>query len=294
MSPQPPFPTFSTLRHYATTRLPPPRPTPSSPRPKTTPSSILLNPAPTSSKLTFAHTTRLNPRDSSPDRIYTPRKAFLYQLYTHLLRRSAFVLLFTHDNLSVLDTNRLRAAIQRVPLPALPSPIPKTRGRRKQESPARAETAQLTVTRTGVFAALARSMHASTSLAPFLEGQTAILTCPTLSPTYLGMLLRSINRSVAASKRPEIRDKVVKQPYFRLVAGVLEGNRLVGVDELARVGKLPEMDAARAQVVGLLEGAGREVVGVLGQAGGGGLMRTLHGLEETLSGQSPAGEAETS
>jgi len=72
----------------------------------------------------------------------------------------------------------------------------------------------------------------------------------------------------------------VKQPYLKLVAGVLEGNRLVGAEELGRVSKLPELDTLRVQVVGLLEGTGRSLVGLLGQAGGGGLVRTLQGLEK--------------
>jgi len=74
----------------------------------------------------------------------------------------------------------------------------------------------------------------------------------------------------------------VKQPYLKLVAGVLEGNRLVGAEELGRVSKLPELDTLRVQVVGLLEGTGRSLVGLLGQAGGGGLVRTLQGLEKDL------------
>lgn len=69
---------------------------------------------------------------------------------------------------------------------------------------------------------------------------------------------------------------------MKLVAGILEGGRLVGVKEIERVGKLPEMDVLRAQVVGLLEGQGRGLLGVLGQAGGGGLVRTLQGLEAGL------------
>lgn len=52
--------------------------------------------------------------------------------------------------------------------------------------------------------------------------------------------------------------------------------------EVEQVGKLPELEVLRAQVVGLLEGQARGLLGVLGQAGGGGLLRTLQGLEEGL------------
>ena len=44
------------------------------------------------------------------------------------------------------------------------------------------------------------------------------------------------------------------------------------------------MEVLRSQLVGLLEMSGRGLVGVLGQAGGGGLVRTLQGLEKNLGG----------
>ena len=46
--------------------------------------------------------------------------------------------------------------------------------------------------------------------------------------------------------------------------------------------KLSELDGLRSELVGLLEMRGRELVGVLGQAAGGGLVRTLQGLENDL------------
>lgn len=48
------------------------------------------------------------------------------------------------------------------------------------------------------------------------------------------------------------------------------------------VSKLSELDGLRSELVGILELRGRELVGVLGQAGGGGLVRTLQGLENGL------------
>jgi large subunit ribosomal protein L10 len=69
---------------------------------------------------------------------------------------------------------------------------------------------------------------------------------------------------------------------MKLVAGILEGGRLVGGKEIERVKDLPELDILRAQVVGMLEGQGRSLVGLLSQAGGGGLVRTLQGLEKGM------------
>lgn len=54
------------------------------------------------------------------------------------------------------------------------------------------------------------------------------------------------------------------------------------IKQIEAVGKLSDMDGLRSELVGLLEMRGRELVGVLGQAGGGGLVRTLQGLENDL------------
>ena len=59
--------------------------------------------------------------------------------------------------------------------------------------------------------------------------------------------------------------------------------------DVDKLGKLPDLDGLRSQLVGLLEMRGRELVGVLGQAGGGSLVRTLQGRENDLKGN---GEAE--
>lgn len=75
---------------------------------------------------------------------------------------------------------------------------------------------------------------------------------------------------------------MIKQPELKLVFGYLEGGKLLDVAQVEGVGKLPELDGLRSQLVGLLEMRGRELVGVLGQAGGGGLVRTLQGLENGL------------
>ena len=55
------------------------------------------------------------------------------------------------------------------------------------------------------------------------------------------------------------------------------------VEEIRAVGKLPELDLLRGQVVGLLEGSARSLIGTLEGAAGGGLVRTLQGLEKGLA-----------
>lgn len=84
----------------------------------------------------------------------------------------------------------------------------------------------------------------------------------------------------------------IKQPELNLMLGALEGGKLVDVQQVGEIGKLPELDTLRAQLVGLLEMNGRSLVGVLGQAGGGGLVRTLQGLEKNLQGDGEGAEAQ--
>jgi large subunit ribosomal protein L10 len=93
----------------------------------------------------------------------------------------------------------------------------------------------------------------------------------------------TIQKVIKSSQKDERPDQSApKQPQMKLVAGVLEGRRLVGVQELEQVKELPELHTLRAQLVGMLEGQGRSLVGLLGQAAGGGLVRTLQGLEKDL------------
>lgn len=228
------------------------------------------------------------PPPASAARVYTPRKTFLYNYYDHLLHRSQLVLLFSHANLSVstlLKIRRAIAAIKPSPAPFSPSPLTGVTGEggAAQPFPAPEEKAQLTILRTGILSALTRSQPEDSSLRPYLSGPTALITCPSLSPAYLSKLLSAINRSVSSSQKDvPANGPAPKQPEMKLVAGILEGGRLVGGKEIERVKELPELDILRAQVVGMLEGQGRSLVGLLSQAGGGGLVRTLQGLEKGM------------
>jgi large subunit ribosomal protein L10 len=218
--------------------------------------------------------------EAAPARIFTDRKAFLYSYYTHLLRRSEVVLLFQHANLSVSESNALRSAIAAIPVPAPASP--------EAEAEAKAEAARLTIARTGLLAPVVRAVQPEgAKLSAHLEGQTALITCPSLSPKYVSSILAAIDRVMKKAKKDEDpKSKTpVKQPAFTLTAGVLEGNRLLTPEAVREVAKLPELDVLRAQLVGLLETPGRQLVGVLTQAGGGALVRTLQGLEQGLKDQ---------
>lgn len=109
----------------------------------------------------------------------------------------------------------------------------------------------------------------------------------------MSQILKAIERSIKKSQREGSKGQEVKQPELKLLFGYLEGGRLVDIAQVEQVGKLPDLDGLRSQLVGLLEMRGRELVGVLGQAGGGGLVRTLQGLENGLK-EKKAGGAEGS
>lgn len=213
--------------------------------------------------------------EANAPRIYTERKAFLYDYYTHLMKRSQLVLLFKHENLSVSDSGAIRSAIAKIPVPK-PASVP-------QEM--QLEKATMTVTRTGVLAPVLRSARPVTSaFADALEGPTAMISCPSLSPKYVKAMLATIERVLKAAQKdddPRVKGGV-KQPGFSLLAGIIEGSTLLDPKQVEEAAKLPELDQLRSQLIGLLETPQRQLLGVVQQAGGGSLVRTLQGLEDSL------------
>lgn len=199
---------------------------------------------------------------AAPERIYTARKSYLHDYYAHLLSASQMVLLFRHGNLTVSQSGAVRRAIAKVPLP-----------------PSASEQAVLTITRTGLLTPVARKTGAA-DLVEGLQGQTALLTCPTLSPKYIKTMLAAVEKAIKSVRNDEVKDES-KQPLLTLLAGVVEG-KVLQPEAVREIANLPEIEQLRGQLVGLLELPQRQMVGVLGQAGGGGLVRTLQGLEQTL------------
>lgn len=253
------------------------------------------------------------------DRVYPARKAFLHAYYSHLLSTSELVLLFSHANLTVAELNKVRRALAKLPPP--PSGAGVGEGKQEGEGEGEKATLTITRTGllSALFPRIpasdatpspssssssssspsasattlpphsrAHHLHPSLpSLQPYLTGPTALLTSPSLSPPYLAKVLQTITRTLKSLKRefpPTIPADVqaAKQPRLTLVAGIMEKNRLLDIKGVEDVGKLPSLDQLRGQLVGLLEMPQRQLVGVLTQAGGGGLVRTLQGLEEGL------------
>lgn len=76
-----------------------------------------------------------------------------------------------------------------------------------------------------------------------------------------------------------------------LLGGVFERDTVVSAQEVADIAKLPELSTLHAQLVGLLESSGSQLVGTLQSAAGGSLIRTLKGLENNLKGPEQTDEA---
>lgn len=98
----------------------------------------------------------------------------------------------------------------------------------------------------------------------------------------MSQILTAIQRTIKKNQREGSKDQVIKQPELKLLFGYMEGTKFVEAGQVEQIGKLRDLDGQRSELVGLLELRGRELVGVLGQAGGGGLVRTLQGLENGL------------
>ncbi|KIR28800.1 hypothetical protein I307_03033 [Cryptococcus deuterogattii 99/473] len=221
-----------------------------------------------------AVSTNSSSRQPSAPRVYAARKTFLWNLYNQVLTKSPLILIFDHANISAAEWSKLRRVIGSIKKPVVP--YDPSLPREEQMERAEIEQAQLMVVRSGVLTAASKTC--SSPITPHLSGQRAVLTCSTLSPTYLNKILTALSRTVKSIKR----ENSTIQPTLNLVAGLVEGGKVMDEKELEKLGKVPELDTLRAQLVGLLEGQGRSLVGVLNQAAGGSLVRTLQGLENDL------------
>ncbi|WWC89773.1 uncharacterized protein L201_004699 [Kwoniella dendrophila CBS 6074] len=226
------------------------------------------------------------PPPKDPNRIYTARKTFLWNYYTHLISKSDLILVFDHSNLTSSEWSKIRRSISSIPLPSKSfdpnSVLEEEEGKPKIEL---IEPASLNVVRTGVLSSLLSSSK-NNLLVESLNGQRALLTCSNLSPTYLNKILNSINKSIKSLKRENTKDE--KQPSLKLISALLEGKKLLNneKDILEFSKKTPELDVLRSQLIGLLESSSRQTIGILSQAAGGQLVRTLQGLEQNLKGDS--------
>jgi ribosomal protein L10 len=212
-------------------------------------------------------------------RVFTPRKTFLYDQYSRILKENKVVLLLQHNSLSVKEAARIRREIEQVELPTA-APL--------------SSKAKLTVARTGLLKPLLRRTASLKVLEPILSGPIALLTFTDLSPSYLGRVLSVIDKALGAGKaQPKPvgskgHEKAAKNVNTRLfpLAGIVEDSansiRVVDVAQLRDISLLPSLDELRGQLVARLSHTPSQLVSTLNQAKGVSLLQTLDARRRDL------------
>jgi len=241
----------------------------------------------------MAYPVRKNQLPDAP-RIYTPTKTHLHAQYLQMMGDNELVLLLSPTNFSAAHLMKLRREL------AATAITPKNAVDKTPRS-----TPSLTMVRVQLLSAAMR-MHPTLKLtrngmAKLVDGPLAVLTLPELHTQQLGQILRILDRTGkapakgAASAKPREEEldspppggggtrlpKAVAIPRLHLLGGVVEG-RLFQVEGVRDVSQLPSLDILRAQIVGLISSPAAQLAGLLGQAGGGRLLRTLEGLKQGL------------
>ncbi|KAG6813235.1 hypothetical protein H0H92_012872 [Tricholoma furcatifolium] len=238
-------------------------------------------------------------------RVFKDKKAFQYNWYRKILDTSKDgpLLILHHHQFSANRLVQLRrdviAAAKRGAAPSLASAaIP--------ASPIVEPT--LTVIRTSIFGAALRdfpgiNIEDASRMIGETTGNFAVLSLPTFEPPQLNIILRALERTVPARppKTPEEikreqdeknadpatpgrrmkRQRQILAPELKLVGALVEGRVFLPAG-LKDISTLPTLDTLRAQIVGLLSAPGMQLAGVLSQASGGQLARTLEGLKKGL------------
>jgi ribosomal protein L10 len=245
-------------------------------------------------------------------RVFKDKKAFQYNWYTKILSAStAAPLIFLHHNdFTVQRLIKLRKDIMIAsrPTPSLASPTPSPFTPQPLPS--------LTVIRTSIFGAALRdfpnvNLEEVDKLMDGTAGGFAVLSLPTFDPPQLSAILRALDRGVPPRKpktpeeiKKELEEKnadpatpgrrvkrmrQVVQPELKLVGALIDG-RVFFPEGVRDVSKLPTLDTLRAQIVGLLSTPATQLAGVLSEASGGRLARTLEGLRKGLEEDVPGAE----
>ena len=256
---------------------------------------------------------RRYPKKTEP-RIYSERKQFLYNQYLRLLETSkeSPLVFLQHNNFSISRLTKLRKDIAAATArkggfaPSLlnPGPTPLT----PSNDSSITTPPSLTVIRTSVFGAALRNYAAidaktAKDISGTVENGLAVLSLPSLDPPTLNAILNALQKSVPSpkpgekaqvpSKKPSADDpdfvpgRRVKRvrptltPELTVMGALIEGRvfKLAAVQDVA---SLPTLDTLRAQLIGLISSPANQIAGVLGQASGGQLARTLEGFKKSL------------
>ena len=232
---------------------------------------------------TYATTTKIPKHFAYQDKRkgFSERKTFLFNKYQRMMRENELVVLFHAENLNVKLLSEIRRQVSHIKVPdadlarleALNHGAPWT-------WPASA----FTMARTGLLRPVCRrdTAEAIQALEPYLHAQMAMLTCPVLSPEYVGKVLRAIERPVTAAANDVDPKSEKKAPLLRPLVAVAERARVIDAKSLPAFTQLPNLATLRAQLVGLLSAPGTQLAGVLSQAGGGELAATLEARRRDL------------
>lgn len=232
---------------------------------------------------TYATTTKIPKHFAYQDKRkgFSERKTFLFNKYQRMMRENELVVLFHAENLNVKLLSEIRRQVSHIKVPdadlarleALNHGAPWT-------WPASA----FTMARTGLLRPVCRRDTAESiqALDPYLHGQMAMLTCPVLSPEYVGKVLRAIERPVTAAANDVDPKSEKKAPLLRPLVAVAERARVIDAKSLPAFTQLPNLATLRAQLVGLLSSPGTQLAGILSQAGGGELAATLEARRRDL------------
>jgi ribosomal protein L10 len=245
------------------------------------------------------------------ERAFTPRKKHLYAEYTALTSSNDLHLLLSYADMSPRSLTKLRRQLAETCLPRSPSnPF----GIPKGTDVTRLSPKLLVVRCHMLVAALKaqdRWKDGSTNLGSMLRGPVAVLSLPTVDPPHLAAVLKVLDRALPRPSAPAAtsasgrgreeelampplggggtkKPKEPRVPSLRVVGGLIEG-RMIKFEELNRVTSLPSLQVMHSQIVGLLGGPPAQLAGVLGQAAGRHLLRTLDGFRQGLEdAQKPA------
>jgi ribosomal protein L10 len=257
---------------------------------------------------------RRYPRKTEP-RIYSERKRFLYHQYLRLLETSkeSPLIFLQHTNFSISRLTKLRKDIAAATArkggfaPSLLNPGPTPLA--PSDDPSISIPPSLTVIRTSIFGAALRDYspidaNTAKAISNTVENGLAVLSLPLLDPPTLNAILNALKKSVpplkpgqvaqaSPSKKPSADDpdfvpgrrvkraKPTRTPELTVMGALIEG-RVFKAAAVRDVASLPTLDTLRAQLIGLISSPAGQIAGILGQASGGQLARTLEGFRNSL------------
>jgi hypothetical protein len=232
-------------------------------------------------------------------RTYNPQSVALKNNYLDLLNRRAPLLFLRHEDFKAKDLIRLRSTIRTAATPgrhAFGIPIP---------SEGYPSARLLAVRKAALGVALRECTDLSQSTRRKLKGiigkgSLFILELPSLEPPHILSLIRNLEKAVPSlpprtssgtkNTEPDAdfvpgklqpRLRPLTKPSLQLLGALVEGQAMP-MPQLQQTANLPPLAMLHSQIVGFLSSPASQLAGILSQAGGGQLLRTLQGYQKGL------------